>query len=345
MKRFLVLVFVAFFINSCAFWDDIKVKMYGGKEDSSSQTTNQPQKIIPDWTTLFVVDVSGSMNEYDSSGLTRLGSAKEVVTSIVDNISTDKTRLGLLIFGRSCQVFSIENNFMSDKKEFNNTINSLQASGSTPLAKAIMVTANEVKTLGKNVNVIILSDGEETCDGNPEYALEYFIKTNPDVKINIYTLGYGVDKKAQNQLKNIVYGKGRYAYVANKDELVRVLEVITNELMINEFYKFSIHFDNGRYAIKKSFDDSVKDFADYVKANDSDIILQGHTDSTGTAKSNLVLSNKRANAVKSRLIKLGVKADKIQIQGFGDTRPVDTNQTDEGRSKNRRVDMIAIDKK
>jgi OOP family OmpA-OmpF porin len=69
------------------------------------------------------------------------------------------------------------------------------------------------------------------------------------------------------------------------------------------------------------------------------VIATGHTDSIGTAKYNQRLSERRANAVKEYLVSKGIPASKVTTIGKGETQPVATNKTAEGRQKNRRVDI------
>ncbi len=67
--------------------------------------------------------------------------------------------------------------------------------------------------------------------------------------------------------------------------------------------------------------------------------IEGHTDNVGTDENNLVLSQKRATAVKNFLIKKGVKAGVLEDYGYGESRPIADNDTKEGKQKNRRVEM------
>jgi outer membrane protein OmpA-like peptidoglycan-associated protein len=75
------------------------------------------------------------------------------------------------------------------------------------------------------------------------------------------------------------------------------------------------------------------------------IAVEGHTDSIGTAKYNQDLSTRRASNVKDFLVEQGVAADRLSSAGYGFKKPVATNSTKEGRQKNRRVDLVVIDKK
>ncbi|MES2681213.1 MAG: DUF5723 family protein [Bacteroidota bacterium] len=77
-------------------------------------------------------------------------------------------------------------------------------------------------------------------------------------------------------------------------------------------------------------------------SNDWTLKLSGHTDNEGSPDKNMVLSEKRANAVKNYLIKKGAKADKILTEWFGQTQPIADNATPAGRQKNRRVEMKII---
>ncbi len=74
------------------------------------------------------------------------------------------------------------------------------------------------------------------------------------------------------------------------------------------------------------------------------IEISGHTDAIGSDEANQKLSEDRANSVREYLIKKGVRIDKIEAVGYGETIPVATNETDEGRQLNRRVEFTVIDK-
>jgi outer membrane protein OmpA-like peptidoglycan-associated protein len=76
---------------------------------------------------------------------------------------------------------------------------------------------------------------------------------------------------------------------------------------------------------------------------DVKIEVQGHTDSKGSDEYNLNLSNKRANAVKDYLVlNHGINPDRLMARGYGESRPVTSNDTDAGRAKNRRVEFVVV---
>lgn len=70
--------------------------------------------------------------------------------------------------------------------------------------------------------------------------------------------------------------------------------------------------------------------------------IDGHTDNTGDSKHNLDLSQQRADAVKTQLVSMGIDASRLSTKGFGDTKPMDSNDNPEGRANNRRVEFIKM---
>jgi outer membrane protein OmpA-like peptidoglycan-associated protein len=74
----------------------------------------------------------------------------------------------------------------------------------------------------------------------------------------------------------------------------------------------------------------------------SRFLIEGHTDSDGSNEMNQTLSMNRAHSVKNYLIENGIKADRLEHTGFGETKPMDTNKTAAGKAHNRRVEISLI---
>ena len=85
--------------------------------------------------------------------------------------------------------------------------------------------------------------------------------------------------------------------------------------------------------------DLVKAYLD-AKPQITKLRVEGHTDNVGDAKKNLELSGARAHAVAKYLVGKGVECKRLVPTGFGDTRPVADNKTEEGKAQNRRTDFI-----
>jgi len=104
-----------------------------------------------------------------------------------------------------------------------------------------------------------------------------------------------------------------------------------------------VEFDFNKAIIKQGYYKDIDDLAKVMKDYpDLKVVIEGHTDNIGTAEYNKNLSQERAEAVKKYLVEKGIDANRITAQGFGFDRPIASNDTEEGRQKNRRVEA-AVD--
>jgi len=83
----------------------------------------------------------------------------------------------------------------------------------------------------------------------------------------------------------------------------------------------------------------LKDVAKSLKGNNKKVALSGHTDSRGDATKNKKLALGRANSIKAELVRLGVASNRVSTVSFGEEKPIASNDTAEGRQKNRRVEL------
>jgi len=105
----------------------------------------------------------------------------------------------------------------------------------------------------------------------------------------------------------------------------------------------NITFDTNSSIIKPKFEDLLDKVAEVLqKYPDSDIIVSGHTDSTGNDSINEPLSRNRASSVSSYLISKGVKSSRITSVGYGSRQPIASNSTEAGRAQNRRVEIKVV---
>jgi len=104
-------------------------------------------------------------------------------------------------------------------------------------------------------------------------------------------------------------------------------------------------FESGQTELRKEAMASLVEVVDLLQSEpDKEIRIEGHSDSVGDANTNLEISQKRADAVLEALVSLGVEAERVTTQGMGEDFPIASNETEEGRAQNRRVDVILLDK-
>jgi outer membrane protein OmpA-like peptidoglycan-associated protein len=107
----------------------------------------------------------------------------------------------------------------------------------------------------------------------------------------------------------------------------------------------NIFFDTDKFDLKDESKSELTRLIQLLKVNSGiHIEISGHTDNHGSADHNLVLSKNRARAVFDYLIANGIAKDRLTYSGYGLTRPIDTNETEEGRANNRRTEFKVVEK-
>ena len=107
----------------------------------------------------------------------------------------------------------------------------------------------------------------------------------------------------------------------------------------------NVNFDTAKSDIKKKYDKDIKKVADFMKANPvATTVIEGHTDNVdkfNNPDNNMKLSRARADSVRQYLIdKFGIDASRITAVGYGSSKPIASNDTKEGRMKNRRIQAV-----
>ena len=116
---------------------------------------------------------------------------------------------------------------------------------------------------------------------------------------------------------------------------------VVDENGCQKLIRLNLHanFASDSATLSPKFVAKIEEVAKVLNMNSEyKVVLEGHTDSTGSEKYNQILSEKRAKAVADVLINMGVSKDRIQTIGYGELSPIATNKTKEGRAQNRRVD-------
>ncbi|MEJ2500350.1 MAG: OmpA family protein [Campylobacterales bacterium] len=101
-----------------------------------------------------------------------------------------------------------------------------------------------------------------------------------------------------------------------------------------------LHFEFGSAKIAPESEATVAEYAQFLKESPSyKAIVMGHTDSVGSDADNMALSKARADSVKAMLVEKGIDPQRLKTEGKGETQPVASNDTAEGRAKNRRIEV------
>lgn len=105
--------------------------------------------------------------------------------------------------------------------------------------------------------------------------------------------------------------------------------------------RLHVKFDFDKSTVKPEYMKDIAKVADFMKQNSGySVVLEGHTDAKGSDAYNQKLSDSRAKAVAKALAGLGIPAAKITTEAYGESKPIATNDTEAGRTENRRVDAL-----
>jgi len=107
---------------------------------------------------------------------------------------------------------------------------------------------------------------------------------------------------------------------------------------------YGITFESGKADLQAGAETQLVEIVKLMKSNTGlKIEVQGHTDNVGDDASNQTLSEKRAKTVKDFLVLYGISGERIRTAGYGESQPVASNDTEEGRTMNRRVEIVKVD--
>lgn len=120
-------------------------------------------------------------------------------------------------------------------------------------------------------------------------------------------------------------------------DLSKVVTLGADAIVVGE----TINFESGKANLDPSSHELLDAVAEIIKANAdiTKVTIEGHTDNVGEAAANLELSKARAGAVFKYLTDKGIDAGRLVATGYGQDRPVTSNDTDQGRAQNRRVEF------
>jgi outer membrane protein OmpA-like peptidoglycan-associated protein/Mg-chelatase subunit ChlD len=174
--------------------------------------------------------------------------------------------------------------------------------------------------------------------GASDSLTHYFRNYVPD-------LLYTNDQNEKDSLFKKITGMGDTLYL-NDFTAERVVEDMEFKEIKEEFDKLvfpKIKFDYDMTSIVKGTDFELKGVIDFLKRYPRcRLEVQGHTDNKGDLVYNEQLSQARADKVKSVMTEAGIEPERLRTRGFGETKPVDKNDTEQGRQKNRRVEFVLL---
>ena len=165
------------------------------------------------------------------------------------------------------------------------------------------------------------------------YVDQYRILVIPNIGMVPTSFGFGGIGDMNNP---IVFTNVRAAEGGN-------MNMIGKKFTASKIVTHGITFDVDKADIKPQSMGTLNMVVRIMKNNPGlKFEIDGHTDNTGSSAHNMTLSQQRSDAVKAQLLNMGIDSSRLTTKGFGDTKPIDSNDTPEGRANNRRVEFVKI---
>lgn len=155
-----------------------------------------------------------------------------------------------------------------------------------------------------------------------------------------------ITKPGSETWVSVAVGNGGETYtltIVNVEKMVQ--EVTANQMLdaLNKdgFISLYINFDTGKSDIKPESRPALEEIAALLRENVAlKISVEGHTDNVGTPEANKKLSGQRAKSVMDAVIAKGISPERMTSTGWGQERPIADNRSEDGRAKNRRVEIV-----
>jgi outer membrane protein OmpA-like peptidoglycan-associated protein len=196
----------------------------------------------------------------------------------------------------------------------------------------------QLLTLGNKVlEEVELEDGKFNFKTAFEKSKAYFklISSEGDTLSEVYVTNPSL------RGKKAYFDKDGYFRFPKEAEVVQ-LTIEEQEIVKKAFD--NLEFATGKSLIKKESNISLDELAELMKKHTGwKLKIEGHTDNVGNKTSNTTLSKNRANAVKTYLVKKGISSTRFEVKWYGPDKPIADNSTEEGRQKNRRVEMTLME--
>lgn len=133
--------------------------------------------------------------------------------------------------------------------------------------------------------------------------------------------------------------------VCLKDTTIEQSQTFNNTPLPGAITLLNVYFDTNKSELKPESNEAMDRLLALLASNDKiKIEVNGHTDDVGNDENNMKLSQDRANAVRDLLIRRGIEPERIRAIGYGESKPVASNSTSEGKAKNRRTEFIILKK-
>ena len=237
---------------------------------------------------------------------------------------------------------------MAEREQYENTLDELKDMHTAMLIKASQMEANQARMEADRARLLVATTSEEAQRAREERELALRKEAESAHAAQL-------SSEEADQARRLAESRGSEAEFARREaELAsKQINSLTRQLENLQLRQTEsgvvvtlgdVLFASGEAQLVEGGRSSLEEVVDLLQTEpDKNIRVEGHTDASGEAEANLQLSDQRAQAVREALISLGVASERITATGMGEDFPIASNEDEEGRARNRRVDVILLD--
>lgn len=237
---------------------------------------------------------------------------------------------------------------MAEREQYDKIFEELSEAHSSMLIKASQFEANQARLEAEEALLLVATTTEEAQRAREE-------KENAEKKQAESAKAAQLSAAEAEQARRLAESRASEAEFAKREAELASQQIssLTRQLENLQLRETEsgvvvtlgdVLFASGEAELIGGGRSSLEEVVDLLQTEpDKKIRVEGHTDASGNAANNLLLSEKRAQAVRDSLISLGVDAGRVTALGMGEDFPIASNDTEEGRARNRRVDVILLD--
>lgn len=317
---------------------------------------------------VFVLDASSSMTK-EYNGFEKFSIARNVVANFNRTMPDLPIKAELRSFGHApefSELVSVLSYGLCDysREGLAGALEKITpAGGPSPMAKSLKLVGEDLKNAQGKIALVVISDGKDMDKAPLEAATA--LKSQYGDRLCIYTVLIGDDEAGRALLSGIsqATGCGEAITADNISSAPAMANFVTAVLLervchgrvtapkapcpemskagtwVFKDIKFEVDKDVLMASSYPTLEEIVRILTDHPEIS---VEIQGHTDRTASEAYNLDLSQRRAQTVMKYLQSKGIAASRMTAKGYGESRPMDTNDTVEGRSNNRRVELKPI---
>jgi outer membrane protein OmpA-like peptidoglycan-associated protein len=237
---------------------------------------------------------------------------------------------------------------MAEREQYEQTLDQLQDDHSQMLIRASQLEADHARKEAEEARLLVATTSEEA-----QRAMEE--KETAQQKEAESARAAQLSAEEADQARRLADSRASEAEFARREADLASQQVtsLTRQLENLQLRETEsgvvvtlgdVLFASGQAQLVEGGRSSLEEVVDLLQTEpDKKIRVEGHTDSMGDADANLLLSEQRAQAVREALVSLGVASERVSALGMGEDFPIASNEDEDGRARNRRVDVILLD--